>query len=586
MKPGRITIVGSMIAVTCPPHVAIMLRRVFGGVQRKAAGSFELSATPPNASLLEWFRAQFPLDLEPASAEAFRDLVATEKRKQSAIAELEEPGYVPRSFQLALPPREYQRIAADLALRTGRLLITDMIGLGKTVSAICALVAEDALPAVVVTMTHLPIQWQREIERFAPGIRVHRVKSGKPYSFKDLKFDVDANGVRYRPGGRLPDVIVLSYSKLDGWVETLAPMVKTIILDECQELRIAGSNKYNAAKALCAAARIRIGLSASPIYNYGAEIFSVLDALSPGVLGSRGEFYQEWCGGGGGDPTKVSVKDPVALGSYLREAGLMIRRTRKEVGRELPALTIVRHVVECDTRRIDEAAADVAEIAHRVLARAGSNFELMKWSGEIDLRMRQATGLAKAPGVADLVRLLVESGENVVLYGWHRAVYEIWKSALERAGISFAMYTGEENERAKAASVKRFIDGEAKVLIISLRAGAGLNGLQKVNRAVVIGELDWSPMVHNQNIGRSYRDGQLDPVFAYFAVAEQGSDPAIEDVLGLKEAQATGIIAPEGAGAPQFVGGAPEHVRRLAEEVIRRQGAQIVNASPGEAVAS
>jgi SNF2 family DNA or RNA helicase len=575
VKPGRITIVGSMITVTCQPHVAIMLRRVFGGVQRKGAGSFELSATPPNANLLEWFRAQFPLDLEPASATPFRVLVAAEKRKQLAIAEIEEPGYVPRQFDLALPPREYQRVAADLALRTGRLLIADMIGLGKTVSGICTLVAEGALPAVIVTMTHLPIQWHRELARFVPGLRVHRVKSGKPYSLKSLKFDVDAEGVRYRPLGRLPDVVVLSYSKLDGWVDTLAPMTRTIILDECQELRIAGSNKYKAAKALCEAARTRIGLSASPIYNYGAEIFSVLDALSPGVLGSRGEFYQEWCGGGGGDPTKVGVKDPIALGSYLREAGLMIRRTRKDVGRELPPLTIVRHVVECDTRRIDEAAADVAEIARRVLARAGSNFELMQWSGEIDLRMRQATGLGKAAGVADLVRLLVESGENVVLYGWHRAVYEIWKSAFERAGISYALYTGEENARAKVTSLKRFIAGEAKVLIISLRAGAGIDGLQKVNKTVVIGELDWSPMVHGQNIGRSYRDGQLDPVFAYFPVAEQGSDPAIEDVLGLKEAQATGIISPEDAGIPQFVGGSPEHVRRLAEEVIRRRGLHV-----------
>jgi hypothetical protein len=117
------------------------------------------------------------------------------------------------------------------------------------------------------------------------------------------------------------------------------------------------------------------------------------------------------------------------------------------------------------------------------------------------------------------------------------------------------------------------------VLIISLRAGAGLDGLQKVNKTIVIGELDWSPQVHSQNIGRSYRDGQLDPVFAYFAVAEQGSDPAIEDVLGLKEAQATGIIAPESAGVPQFVGGSPEHVRRLAAEVIRRRDTQVLPSS-------
>ena len=69
-----------------------------------------------------------------------------------------------------------------------------------------------------------------------------------------------------------------------------------------------------------------------------------------------------------------------------------------------------------------------------------------------------------------------------------------------------------------------------------------------------------------------HRDGQRDPVFAYFAVAEEGSDPAIEDVLGLKEAQSTGIIAPERAGIPQLVGGSEEHMRRLAEDVLQRLG--------------
>lgn len=576
MKPGTIAVVDKTITITCLPHVAIMLRRVFGGVHRRGAGTFVLSATPPNAALLEWFRAQFPLDLEPGSQATFHELVAAEKRKQLAITEIEQPGYVPREFKLRLPAREYQRVAADLALRTGRLLIADDLGLGKTVSAICALVAEGALPAVVVTMTHLPIQWQRELHRFAPDIRVHRIKTGKPYSLKDLKFNVDAEGVKHRVLGQLPDVVILNYHKLDGWVDTLGPMTKTLVFDEAQELRIAGSLKYNAARALAECAKVRIGLSGTPIYNYGAEIFSVLDALSPGVLGSRAEFYQEWCGGssGGNDPSKVSVQDPIALGSFLRESGLMIRRTRAEVGRELPKLSIIRHVVECESRRIDEAAADVAEIARRVLARAGTNFELMKMAGEINLRMRQATGLGKAAGVADLVQLLVESGERVVLYGWHRAVYEIWKSAFERARIAYAMYTGQEDERAKVASVKRFTAGEARVLIISLRAGAGLDGLQEVTKTVVAGELDWSPQVHAQDIGRVHRDGQRDPVFAYFAVAEEGSDPAIEDVLGLKEAQSTGIISPERAGIPQLVGGSEEHIRRLAEDVLRRLGGE------------
>ncbi len=572
MKPGTIRIEDGQFLIDCPPHVAIKLRRVFGGVQRRGAGAFAISANPTTAYELAWFRERHPLELVDCDR-AFRKLVKTEQRRLDSIEELDRADYVPRAFDLALPPREYQRIAADLALRTGSLLIADELGLGKTCSAICALAAAGTLPALVVTMTHLPRQWERELARFAPSLRVHRIRKGQPYDLAARRFETDHTGARRRVEG-MPDVVVCNYHKLDGWADTLANIVRTVVFDEAQELRHSGTNKYEAARAVAAAATLRIGLSATPIYNYGGEIYSVVDVIGPGSLGTRKEFYDEWCGGANPgsdkDARKVCVADPVALGTYLRESGLMIRRTRREVGRELPALTVVRHAVDVDSTRINEAVADVAELARRVLERAGSSFERMQWSGEIDYRMRQATGIGKAAAVIDFVRLLVEAGERVVLYGWHHEVYSLWRSALEKHAVPFAMYTGEESESAKTESVARFVEGRAHVLIISLRAGAGLDGLQHVSRTVVIGELDWSPQVHQQNIGRVYRDGQKEPCVAYYLVADEGSDPVIADVLGLKEAQATGIVDPDRAGVPHLVGAADDHIRKLAEDVLRR----------------
>ena len=82
-----------------------------------------------------------------------------------------------------------------------------------------------------------------------------------------------------------------------------------------------------------------------------------------------------------------------------------------------------------------------------------------------------------------------------------------------------------------------FVDGDCNLLIISLRAGAGLDGLQEKCNIVVFGELDWSPSVHEQCFGRVYRDGQSLPVSAYFMIAEDGSDPIISSVLGVKRGQ-------------------------------------------------
>ena len=115
-------------------------------------------------------------------------------------------------------------------------------------------------------------------------------------------------------------------------------------------------------------------------------------------------------------------------------------------------------------------------LAKFILSRRGSPLEKMKAGGEIDWRLRQATGIAKAPFVAEFVRMLVESGEKVLLYGWHHSVYQIWHTRLT-PWTKVAYFTGEETANQKERARKEFIEGEAQVLIMSLRAGAGLDGL-------------------------------------------------------------------------------------------------------------
>ncbi len=75
-------------------------------------------------------------------------------------------------------------------------------------------------------------------------------------------------------------------------------------------------------------------------------------------------------------------------------------------------------------------------------------------------------------------------------------------------------------------------------MIISLRSGVGLDGLQHRCCTVVIGELDWSPQVHEQIVGRLERPGQTQQVQAIYLHANGGSDPLIIDMLGLKASQA------------------------------------------------
>ena len=573
---GRITILQNTIGIECQAHVAIKLQRLFTGMKRIGAGQFSMRATPEAAYDLAWFSQRYRLDVDAEAREQFDKLNATHARKLAAISEVLTMGedYRPPEFALELPPRDYQRVAADLAIKSGRLLVADDLGLGKTVTAICTLVAEGALPAFVVTLTHLRRQWKAMLSRFAPKLRTMVITKMQPHDLSDVIVEKGPGGKRrVVRGPSMPDVVIGSYHLLPGWCDTLSGRVRTVVYDEVQELRHHDTKKYEAAKAITGGAARVVGLSATPIYNYGSEIHSVIDVIAPDSLAERKEFLAEWCSGGYGDDKKARVNDPVALGTYLRESGLMIRRTRKEVGRELEPLTIARHEVESDETKLDQIGEDIAELARRVLARSGDRLERMQVAGELDWRLRQATGIAKAQSVVDFVRLLVENGEPVLLYGWHHEVYAHWESALRRCQIEVARYTGKEDDKHKAEARDAFISGKAKVLIMSLRAGAGLDGLQACCRTVVFGELDWSPMVHAQCIGRVHRDGQTDPVMAYYLVAPDGSDPVIADVLGVKEAQSEGIrnLASGDKAEPIAAGANDNHMRQLAEAFLKRR---------------
>ncbi|MDV5822292.1 P-loop NTPase family protein [Sphingobium naphthae] len=88
-------------------------------------------------------------------------------------------------------------------------------------------------------------------------------------------------------------------------------------------------------------------------------------------------------------------------------------------------------------------------------------------------------------------------------------------------------------------------------MMMSLRSGAGLDGLQYHCQDAVIGEFDWSPQVHYQLIGRLRRPGQEGQVNAHYVHTNWGSDPVIVEMLGIKADQSRGINDPGQAPKPR-----------------------------------
>lgn len=247
----------------------------------------------------------------------------------------------------------------------------------------------------------------------------------------------------------------------------------------------------------------------------------------------------------------------------------MIRREGADVADEVPELARplkIPHLVDADERAIDRVKLASADLA-RIILSQGSGESKMRAAGELDWRLRQATGIAKAPFVAAFVRMLVEAGEKVVLFGWHLEVFRLWMQLLCEARP--VRYTGEESVAEKERSKAAFLEGNAGVMLMSLRAGAGLDGLQGVCRIGVFGELDWSPGVHEQCGGRLWRPGQKETVRLYFLHADSGADPIMVQVLGLKTSQVAGI-RDRGRGVLEAPLDAGDHMKRLAEDVLAR----------------
>jgi superfamily II DNA or RNA helicase len=551
--------------LTAEPHVMIVAKRMFAQASGRSYKTIRLNNSAEVCRDLDWFVSRYPLDVRDEAA--LREGADSHRERQTLVDRLLAGKAPPVEVKLALPPRDYQRVAAQMLLGVERMILGDDLGVGKTVSAICPLVMGNTTPALIVTMTHLVAQWRRELARFAPDLTVHVLGKGKPYD--------------YLKGGRHPDVLLSTYHKLDGWAETLARIIKYVVFDECQELRSGpkrgdeeegsgnqrGSLKCAAAAHISKHAEYALGLSATPFYNRGGELFWVLDAIKPGALGTREEFKRAWCTGA--EP-KLLIDEPAAFGSMLRDQGLMLRRTREDVGLEMPAITIVPHTVQSNHQVFDDVASSATELARLVLDKSAERQQRFQASGDLDKMLRQATGIAKAPYVADFVQLLLDDDEPVVLFGWHKLVYDIWRERLARFNPAF--YTGDESPKQKDAAVQAFIAGDTKLLILSNRSGAGIDGLQRVCRTCVHGELDWSPGVHEQCDGRIDRPGQERRVVSYYLISETGSDPVIADVLGVKKAQIEGVKNPNRSDVIERLDTSGQHIKELAQRYLEKVG--------------
>jgi SWI/SNF-related matrix-associated actin-dependent regulator of chromatin subfamily A-like protein 1 len=530
------------------PCVTELAKRLFPGSDYGRRGEARFTAHRRMVGDVNWLMMRYPLAVAPADEDRWRDALeesrkyALERQRQLAAPQKMQPPE--GSFSGVLRP--FQQAGLAWLAGSPRALLADEMGLGKTIQALCCLASLSAFPALVIVPPHLVLNWKSEIARF---LKI----AGKPPRVYVIK------GLTPLP---LPqaDIYLMHYLLLRGWKKVLPSIpFRAVIFDEIQELRHSGTEKYSAASLLAESCHRVIGLSGTPIYNQGGEIWNVVNILDYHFLGDWESFSREWCNGYGND----IVIRPDLLGEHLRREGLMFRRTKKEVLPELPE----------KRRLVQEIDADDA-VYRRLMQPVLEKLRLWQTDGQlspsaralleeqISQEERRAAGMAKAPYVCQFVRALLDAGEKVLLFAHHHTVVDFYRDELKAFRPAFV--TGRESALQKEENVEKFMSGATGLCCVSLRAASGLN-LQRAT-CVVFGELDWSPAVHSQAEDRAHRIGQEDSLLCYYLVSPRGSDADMQDALGLKVSQFLGLMgeAPQSsADAALSAGAARRHVERL-----------------------
>jgi hypothetical protein len=444
----------------------------------------------------------------------------------------------PLPADLTATLRAYQRQGASwLAFLRGAGLggvLADDMGLGKTLQAMCAFEG----PTLVVCPTSVVFNWQAELARFRPGLKV------SVYHGAARALDAAA------------DVTLTSYAllRLDAPALSARPW-SAVVLDEAQAIKNPDSQTARAAYALPAA--FRLALTGTPVENRLEELWSLMHFTNRGLLGGRSDFAERHA-------------RPIAEGRAGAAAALrqrvrpfLLRRLKQDVAPELPPRTDA--VLRVELGDGERAVYDAVRAATRkdVLALLGGEDGDGKNRGrgmiaalEALLRLRQAAcHPALVPGqtapTSSKLEALLEALSTAVAEDHKALVFSQWTSlldliepALARAELPFVRLDGSTRDRADVVS--RFQDPAGPpVMLVSLKAGgSGLN-LTAADH-VFLCDPWWNPAVEAQAADRTHRIGQTRPVFVYRLVA---AGTVEERILALQDSKRALMDAALGDGA-------------------------------------
>ena len=438
----------------------------------------------------------------------------------------------PETLCAELRPYQREGVAWLQHLRehaAGGILADDM-GLGKTLQTIAHVLLEKEAgrldrPAMIVTLTSLVGNWKRELQRFAPTLKVCT------YHGPDRK-DV-------LPTINDHDVVISTYPIVARDRDELAKFpLHLLVLDEAHSIKNHDAQASEAVRRL--EARTRVCLSGTPIENHLGELWSLFDFLNPGLLGAKDEFTVQF-------RQPIEDKGDKVRLDALRERvrPFIMRRTKDSVAPELPPKTMLVRAVDLsgEQRELYESirVAAHADVRRNIKQRglAGSTIAILDALLKLrqvccDPRLvtvdaaREVGGSAKLAVLLEMVTSGLADGRRILIFSQFARMLGLISEGLLARGIGHVTLTGNTPDRQKP--IDAFQQGRSDVFLISLKAGGA--GINLVGADTVI-HYDpwWNPAAQAQATDRAHRIGQTRPVFVHDLIAAGSVE---ERMLGLQ----------------------------------------------------
>lgn len=415
--------------------------------------------------------------------------------------------------------------------------LADDMGLGKTVQILAFILSQREKVSqntnLIVVPASLVFNWQQEIRKFAPTLKVLTVYG----SDREL---IIANFDHY-------EVVLTSYGTLVADIRLLKDYrFNYIFLDESQTIKNPDSQRYKAVRLL--KSRNKIVITGTPIENNTFDLYGQFSFACPGLLGNRAQFKQLY------SVPIDQFKDSMRTEEmYKRINPFLLRRTKEQVASELPDKTEM--VVYCEMGKQQREIYDSCRTEIRDYLMGTAEDELTKSSMHVlqgITKLRQicnSPAILGFPNVSAKMDVLMEQIENkspyhkILVFSQFVSMLDLVKVELETRKIKFTYLTGQTKDRSDV--VNAFQQSEdIRVFLISLKAGGvGLN-LTQANYVYLIDPW-WNPAVENQAIDRAYRIGQHQNVMAVRLICPDTIEEKIMLMQETKKEIASGLIKTE-----------------------------------------